>query len=236
VLMLGDSGALAISSAINATLAYHPLKDFTAITALATVPTVLVAIPSMPATLPEFIALARSEPRKLSYGTPGPGSIHHLTMAIFADAAGLDMLHVPYRGGSAMVNGLLTGEIHAGWSGLPNVMPLIETGKLRAYCISILERSKSMPAVPTCAELGYQGFDIATMIGLQGPAGLPAKVVTTMQSAAAKAVRDSAIAERMVQLGMVMQENGTAHYQQYMKADMERYAAAVQKLNLQIKQ
>jgi tripartite-type tricarboxylate transporter receptor subunit TctC len=74
------------------------------------------------------------------------------------------------------------------------------------------------------------------MIGLQGPAGLPTKVVTTMQSAAAKAVRDSAIAERMVQLGMVMQENGTAHYQQYMKADIERYAAAVQKLNLQIKQ
>jgi len=235
VLMAGDSGALAISSALNPTLTYHPVKDFTAITALATVPTVLVVPPSMPETLPEFVALARKEPRKLSYGSAGPGSIHHLTMAIFADIAGLDMLHVPYRGGSAMVNGLLTGEIQAGWSGLPNVMPLIETGKLRAYCISILERSKSMPAVPTCAELGYRDFDIATMLGLQGPAGLPAKVVTLMQSTAAKAMRDPAIAERMVQLGMVMQENGTAHYQQFMKADMERYAAAVQKLNLQIK-
>jgi tripartite-type tricarboxylate transporter receptor subunit TctC len=236
MLMLGDSGALAISSALNPTLGYHPLKDLTPITALATVPTVLVVPPSMPETLPEFIALARKEPRKLSYGSAGPGSIHHLTMAIFADATGIDMLHVPYRGGSAMVNGLLTGEIQAGWSGLPNVMPLVESGKLRAYCISILERSKSMPTVPTCAELGYKDFNIATMLGMQGPAGLPAKVVSVMQSAAAKAMREPAMAERMVQLGMVMQENGTAHYQQFMKDDMERYGAAVQKLNLQIKQ
>jgi tripartite-type tricarboxylate transporter receptor subunit TctC len=236
LLMVGDSGALAISSALNPTLGYHPLKDFTAITALATVPTVLVVPPSMPDTLPEFVALARKEPRKLSYGSAGPGSIHHLTMAIFADTAGIDMQHVPYRGGSAMVNGLLTGEIQAGWSGLPNVMPLVETGKLRAFCISIPERSKSMPTVPTCAELGYKGFDVATMLGLQGPAGLPPKVVALMQSSAAKAMREPAMAERMVQLGMVMQESGTAHYRQFMKDDMERYAAAVQKLNLQIKQ
>ena len=90
----------------------------------------------------------------MSYGSAGPGSIHHLTMAIFADRAGIDLLHVPYRGGSAMVNGLLTGEIQAGWSGIPNVIPLIEAGKLRAYCVSILERSKSLPTMPTCDELG----------------------------------------------------------------------------------
>jgi tripartite-type tricarboxylate transporter receptor subunit TctC len=235
VLMVGDSGALSIIAALNPALPYHPIKDFTPITALATLPTALVAPLSAPARLSEFIALAKKEPGKLSYGSAGPGSIHHLTMAIFADRAGLDMVHVPYRGGSPMVNALLTGEIQAAWSGIPNVKSLIEGGRIRAYCVSILERSKTLPDVPTCAELGFAGFDIATMLGLQGPAGLPAKVVETIQAVTAKAMREPAMQERLVQLGVVMQENGTAHYQQFMQADMERYATAVARLGLQMK-
>jgi tripartite-type tricarboxylate transporter receptor subunit TctC len=235
ILMIGDSGALSIIAALNPALPYHPIKDFTPITALATLPTAMVAPLSAPATLPEFIALARKEPGKLSYGSAGPGSIHHLTMAIFADRVGIDMVHVPYRGGSPMVNALLTGEIQAGWSGIPNVKSLIEGGRIRAYCVSILERSKTLPDVPTCAELGFADFNIATMLGLQGPAGLPAKVVETIQAVTAKAMREPAMQERLVQLGVVMQENGTAHYQQFMKEDLERYAAAVAKLGLQMK-
>ena len=235
VLLIGDSGALSIAAAINPSLSYQPLRDFTPITALATVPTVLVANSAVPArSLAEFIAYARKQGHKLSYGSPGPGSIHHLTMAIFADRAGIDMVHVPYRGGTPMVNGLLTGEIQAAWSGIPNVLPLVDSGKVHGYCLSILERSKSLPSLPTCAELGYADFDIATMMGLQGPTGLPQRVVTVLQAAAAKIMREPAIAERMLQLGMVMQENGTAHYRQFMKEDVQRYAQAVEKLNLQI--
>ena len=236
VLMLGDSGALAINAALNPNLTYHPVKDFTPITALVTLPTIIVAHPSVPAnTLAEFIALAKKEPGKLSYGSAGPGSIHHLTMAIFADRAGIELLHVPYRGGSAMVNGLLAGEITAGWSGIPNVMELIAAGRLRAYCISIPQRSPSVPAIPTCDEIGQKGFDIATMMGLQAPVGAPARVVARLQTEAAKAMREPAMAARMTQLGMVMQENGTAHYRKFMSDDMERYAQAVKKLNLQIR-
>jgi tripartite-type tricarboxylate transporter receptor subunit TctC len=235
VLMMGDSGALAINAALNPNLSYHPIKDFTPITALVTLPTIMVAHPSMPATLDEFIARAKKDPGKLSYGSAGPGSIHHLTMAIFNDRAGIDLLHVPYRGGSAMVNGLLAGEIQAGWSGIPNVMELIAAGRLRGYCISILQRSPSVPQIPTCDELGQKRFDIATMMGLQAPAGAPAKVVTRLQSEAAATMREPAMAARMKQLGMVMEERGTAHYVKFMHDDMERYAAAVKKLNLQIK-
>src|SRR5262249_8286225 len=130
VLMLGDSGAMAINVAIDPDVGYNPLKDFAPVTALATVPTALVVAPSLPAQLPEFITFARSKPGQMNYGSAGAGSIHHLTMAIFAERAGIDLLHVPYRGGTAMVNGLLTGEIQAGWSGLPNVISLIEAGKL----------------------------------------------------------------------------------------------------------
>lgn len=236
VLMLADSGALAINPALQTGLAYDPLKDFVAITAIATLPTAFVVPPSLPVKTPaEFIALAKKDPGKLRYGSAGPGSIHHITMAAFADRAGIDVQHIPYRGGTAMVNALLAAEIHSGWSGIPNVRGQIEGGLLRALCVSILVRSKSLPDVPTCDELGVKGFDIATMLGMVGPAGMPPAVVTTLQAETAKALRDPKIAERMVQLGVVMQENGTAHYQKFVRDDYDRYAAIVQKLNLQIK-
>jgi tripartite-type tricarboxylate transporter receptor subunit TctC len=236
MLMVGDSGALAINAALDPNLSYHPLRDFTPITALATVPTVFLVNPTVPAnTLGEFISLARSKPGQLSYGSAGAGSIHHLTMAIFADRAGIEVLHVPYRGGSALVNGLLTGEIQAGWSGIPNVKPLIESGQLRAFCVSVLQRSKSLPDLPTCAELGFAGFDIATMLGLQTSAGASPQLVSRLQAEVSKAMRDPSMADRMTVLGMELQENGTEHYKQFMKQDLERYAAAVQKLSLQLK-
>src|SRR5882672_6539790 len=108
VLMLGDSGALAINPALNSRLTYSPLRDFTLITALAAVPTVLVAPSSVPATtLQEFVALAKARPGAMTYGSAGNGSVHHLTMAVFAARAGIDMLHVPYKGGTALVAALL---------------------------------------------------------------------------------------------------------------------------------
>lgn len=236
VLMFGDSGALAINPALNPGLGYDPIKDFAPVTALVSLPTIMVANAAVPAnTLAEFIALAKKDPGKLSFGSAGAGSIHHLTMAIFADRTGIDLLHVPYRGGSAMVNGLLTGEIHVGWSGIPNVMTLIESGKLRGYCVSVLQRSPSTPAIPTCDELGQKAFDVATVMGIHAPAGTPAKVVARLQAEAATVMREPAMAARMKQLGMVMQENGTANYQKFMLDDMERYAAVIQKLNLQIR-
>jgi tripartite-type tricarboxylate transporter receptor subunit TctC len=234
VLMFGDSGNMAINPALNPSLGYDPIKDFAPVTALVSLPTILVAKPSVPAvTLDEFIALARQQPGKMSFGSAGAGSIHHLTMAMFADAAGIELLHVPYRGGSAMVNGLLTGEIEVGWSGIPNVMTLIESGQLRGYCISVLTRSPSTPAIATCDELGQKGFDIATVMGMQAPAGTSPKILRRLQAQAAAVMREPALAARMKQLGMVMEENGTANYVQFMKYDIERYAQAVKKLNLQ---
>jgi hypothetical protein len=126
-----------------------------------TLPTILVIHPDVPAkSLAEFIALAKSQPGKMSFGSAGAGSIHHLTFAIFAERVGIELLHVPYRGGSAMVNGLLTGEIQAGWSGIPNVMELIAAGKLRGLCVSTLQRSSSTPTIRTCDEPGLTGFNI----------------------------------------------------------------------------
>jgi tripartite-type tricarboxylate transporter receptor subunit TctC len=225
-LMLGDSGALAINVALNPRLTYQPLKDFTLITALAAVPTVLVTHPSLAASsLEDYVKQAKA--RQLAYGSAGNGSVHHLTMAVFLARSGLEMLHVPYKGGSALVAAVLAGEVQSGWSGIPNVAPHIRSGKLRVLCISTAQRSASLPDVAPCAELGYPGFDIATTIGLQAPAGLSREIAARLQAAVAKALRERDLAERMANLGMELRENGTEHYQRFVREDIERYAAAV---------
>ncbi len=219
---------------LNPSLGYDPIKDFAPVTALVTLPTILVVHPDVQAKTPdEFIALAKKQPGKMSFGSAGAGSIHHLTFAIFAERTGIELLHVPYRGGSAMVNGLLTGEIQAGWSGIPNVIELIAAGKLRGLCVSTLQRSPSTPQIATCDELGIKGFNVATMMGLHAPAGASPKIIARLQAETAKAMREPAMATRMTQLGMVMEENGTANYATFMKEDLARYEQAVKKLNIQ---
>jgi tripartite-type tricarboxylate transporter receptor subunit TctC len=235
-LSLNDTGALAINVAMNPDVKYT-LKDFTPITALAALPTVLVVKPAVPAdTLAEFVALAKSKPNALSFGSAGTGSIHQLTMVIFEQQAGIQLLHVPYRGGTGLVNALLTGEVDAGWSGISNVLALIQTGKLRALCLSVLERDVSLPDVPTCAELGYKDFDVATLLGLQSSAGVSPAIVAKLQAAVAKILREPAMAERMKTLGIHMAENGTAAYAKFMQDDLKRYTDVVNEFHLQIKQ
>jgi tripartite-type tricarboxylate transporter receptor subunit TctC len=229
-----DSGALGISIAMNPDVDYR-LKDFTPITALASLPTILVIKPDVPAqNLAEFVALVKSKPGVLTYGSAGTGSIHQLTMIIFAKQAGIQLLHVPYRGGTGLVNALLTGEVDSGWSGIANVLSLIKTGKLRALCISVLERDESLPEVPTCDELGYKGFNVATMLGLQSSAGVPAPIVAKLQSAIAKVFREPEMATRLKTLGIHMAENGTAAYTKFMQDDLERYTKIVEEFHLQI--
>ena len=226
-LMLGDSGALSIIPALNPRAGYQVPRDFTLVTALAAVPTVLVVHPAVPNNLQAFVAAAKAQPGKWSHGSAGNGSIHHLTWASFAGKTGIELVHVPYRGGSAMVAALMSGEIQAGWSGIPNVQQQIEVGSLKVVAISTAQRSRVLPNVPTAIELGLADFDIATVMGMQGPAGISEAIVRRLQAAVAKALREPDVAERMERLAMVLRENGTADYERHIAADLRRYAEAV---------
>jgi tripartite-type tricarboxylate transporter receptor subunit TctC len=233
---LNDSGSLDISIAMNPDTGYT-LKDFTPITGLARLPTILVIKPDVPASnLAEFVALAKAKPSAMSFGSAGTGSIHQMTMIIFEKQAGITLLHVPYRGGTGLVNALLTGEVDSGWSGIPNVVSLIKTGKLRALCVSVLQRDESLPDVPTCDELGYKGLDVATVLGLQSAAGTPPAIVAKLQPAIAKILREPEIAQRLKTLGIHMAENGTAAYAKLMEDELDRYTKIVDEFHLQIKQ
>ena len=227
-IMLGDSGALAINIALNSKLGYQPLRDFAPVTALIMVPTVLVLHPTVPAnTLQEFIALAKAKPGTINYGSAGGGSVHHLTMAIFAARSGIEVVHVPYKGGTALVGGVMAGDVQAGFSGIPNVQQAIRSGRLRVLGISTARRSASMPDVPTFNELGLAGFDVATVIGVQAPAGTPRDIIAKLQTVIARSLREKDIVERTQNLGMEISENGTDNYAQFIRDDLERFAAAV---------
>ncbi|MFM9971493.1 MAG: Bug family tripartite tricarboxylate transporter substrate binding protein [Burkholderiales bacterium] len=228
LLFFGSNAALSIAAAMNPKLPYDPLKDFTLITALASVPTVLVVNPSVPANnLQEFIAYAKTRPGQLNFGSAGVASIHHLTLAVFEVESGTKFLHIPYKGGSPLVAAVMAGEVQAGFSGIPNVVQAIRAGKMKVFGLSVPDRSKSMPDVPTIDELGVKGFNVATTIGLQTSVGLHRNLVTLFQQSFAKYLRDAEIADRMANLGMVLMENGTDNYLQFMKDEAVRYAAAV---------
>ena len=124
--------------------------------------------------------------------------------------------------------------MQSGWSGIPNVVSHIKAGKLRVLCISTAQRSPSLPDVPTAAELGFAGFDIATVIGLQAPAGLSRDIGARLQAAAAKALRARDVAERMANLGMELRENGSEHYSKFVREDIERYTSAVKAAGVKV--
>lgn len=232
-LLFGDSGSLAIAPALMANLPYHPLKDFTPVTSLAAVPTLLMLIPSVPAnTLEEFIRYAKANPGKVSFGTAGVGSIHHLTMTIFAGRAGIELLHVPYKGGSQLTAALLAGDIQAAFIGIPNAVQPLKSGRLKTLGISTLARSKVLPDAPTMAESGVPGFDVASTMGVVAAAGTPPDIVAKLQAATAKGMREPDVAERIATLGMIPTENGTAHYAQFLREDVERYANVVKAMGL----
>lgn len=235
-LLIGDSGALAISPALNPKLPYQPLRDLAPITALAAVPTLLILHPGANInSLAELVARAKARPGEVSFGSAGNGSIHHLTMAIFAARMGVEFLHVPYKGGSPMVAGVMAGDVAGGFSGIPNVMQAIRGGKLKTLGISTAKRSASMPEVPTLLEQGVRDFDVASVMGLAAAAGTPKEIIARLQPAVASILREKEVVDRLTGLGLEIAENGTEHYAKLLKTDLERYASAVRdaKLNVQ---
>ncbi len=230
-----DSGALTIAPVVSGAqgtkLPYDEVKDFTPITGLASVPTLLVAHPSMPvATLGEFIAYAKANPTKINFGSAGIGGIHHLTMLAFVSRAGIEVTHVPYRGGALISAGLLGGEIHAAFNGIPNVIDHIASGKMKVLAASTLARLKTHPNVPTVAKLGFPGFDLAATMGLFARGGTPMAIVERLQAAAAKAMREPDLVQRIEAIGMVIREDGTANYEKMMRDDKALYAKLVRDL------
>lgn len=202
-LLLGNIASLAINVGIYPKMPYDPLKDFTPIVRTVDVHYVLVVHPSVPVkSVPELIAYAKANPRKLSYGSAGSGSLPHLGTELFKAQTGTDMLHVPYKGGGPMVTDLLGGNVQVVLGDQANLMPHVQGGKLRALAVGTSKRSPNAPELPTIAETGLVGFDATAWQGLVGPAGLAPDVVKRLNDAFNQVMAMPAVREKLVGGGL----------------------------------
>jgi tripartite-type tricarboxylate transporter receptor subunit TctC len=202
-LLLGNIASLATNVGVYPKMPYDPMKDFTPIVRTVDVNYVLVVHPSLPVkTVPELIAYAKANPGKLSYGSAGSGSLPHLGTELFKAQTGIDMVHVPYKGGGPMVTDLLGGNVQMVIADQANLMPHVATGKLRALAVATPKRSPNAPDLPTIAETGVTGFEATAWQGLVGPAGMPSDVVKRLNEAFNKVMAMPAIREKLIGGGL----------------------------------
>ncbi|MEI9803447.1 MAG: tripartite tricarboxylate transporter substrate binding protein [Pseudolabrys sp.] len=188
----------AANMVLNRTPPYDLDKDFTPISLLARWPNLIVVHPSVPANnLAELVALAKEKPGSLSYGTPGIGLSHHLGGELLKLAAGINILHVPYRGGAPALNDVLGGHIPVAITALNSGAPFVTSGKLRAMAVTGSKRSILLPDVPTVAESGYPGYDVSEWAALVGPPNLPAPIVKKLQAAFVTAMNTPDINDKL---------------------------------------
>jgi tripartite-type tricarboxylate transporter receptor subunit TctC len=200
-------GGTISSHAINVTLypklPYDPIKDFTPITMLATLPNMLVVHPSVAANnVAELIALLKANPNKYSFGSAGNGTSQHMSGELFKTITGVSMQHIPYKGSGPMMTDLLGGTVSMAFENMTTAYPPTKTGKLKALAVTTTKRSFVAPEVPTLAENGLPGFDISSWQAMFAPAGLPKDIQMRVYTETAKALKSPDIAKRLHDLGL----------------------------------
>jgi tripartite-type tricarboxylate transporter receptor subunit TctC len=202
-ILIGNIASLAMNVGLYSKMPYDPVKDLTPIMRTVAVDYAMVVHPSVPArTVAEFVAYAKANPGKLSYGSAGSGSAPHLSTELFKQRAGIDIVHIPFKGGGPMVTDLLGGQIQMVIADQANLMPHVKAGKLRALAVGTLVRSANYPDLPTIAESGYPGFEARAWQGIAGPAGLPPDIVRQLQAAIAKVMAMPEVRARLVEGGL----------------------------------
>jgi tripartite-type tricarboxylate transporter receptor subunit TctC len=201
-LFLGGVGSHAINPNLHAKLPYDPVKDFAPITLIASAPSVLVVNPSLPArTLAEFTALAKASPGRINYASNGNGSSAQLAAVLYESMAGVQMVHVPYKGLAPALVDLLAGEVQAMFSSVVAIVPNIKAGRLRALAVTGKRRAALLPEVPTLDESGVPGYEAGSWYGILAPAGTPQAVVAKLHEAIVRALAQPEVRERLVSEG-----------------------------------
>ena len=199
---LMTASTLALNSVLYKKVSYDPVKDFAPITLAATAPNVLIINPSVPAkTLAEFIALAKKQPGKLTYATPGIGTSPHMCMELFKSLAGVDLQHIPYRGTAPALTDVISGQITAMFSNALTAKPQIAAGKVRALGLSTGTRSGTMPDIAPIAEVGVPGYEAVQWYGFLAPAGTPPAIIKQIHAEAMKALNSAEMKEKLAHDG-----------------------------------
>ena len=235
-LLLGQSGPISINPGIYTKLSYDPEKDFAPISMTTAYPYILVVNPSLGVkTVAELVALAKSKPGQLNYGTAGVGVSNHLVTELFDDKAGIKMTHVPYRGTSLAVADLLAGHVEVVFADPVSALSQVRAGKLIALAVTSKERSPVAPDVPTIAESGYPGFDAIAWHGFMAPAGTPQPVIDRLNAEILKALKDPPSAKLIEQQAMQIVGNSPQEFAGFIKQDIELWKDVAKQAKVEIK-
>ena len=230
-LMLANTGVMVINPALYAKLPYSTLKDFTPIARTAMQPLALLVNPKLPVkTLKEFIDYSRARPGQINYGSAGNGGISHLVPEMFKSAAGLFMVHIPYRGSAPAFTDLMGGQVQFMAESIPQAANYHKQGKVRALAVTSRARNPALPDVPTVMESGspgLKGFEVVGFYGFLAPAGLPKDVTAKLSDAFRQVMATPDIRNRMVSQGADPAFMGSDEFAQFLAAEMPRWAAAV---------
>ncbi len=228
-LSMGSAATICIAPALYPKLPYDPVKDFAPISVIAETSFVLVVHPSLPArSVKEFVALAKARPGQLRFGSAGSGSATHLSAELFKTMAKIDVVHVPYKGGSQAIIDVLSGQIEFMFDTIPNSLPRVKAGKLRALGSTGAQRSPLMPDLPTIAQAGVSGYESTTWFGLLAPTATPREIVNRLAAAVAKIVRTDEMKQRMLAQGLEPVGNTPEQFAQLIKIELPKWAKVVQ--------
>ncbi|WP_370681164.1 tripartite tricarboxylate transporter substrate binding protein BugE [Comamonas sp. GB3 AK4-5] len=221
--------------AIMSKLPYDAKKDFTPITNVMSVPSVFVVHPSVPAkTMKEFIALAKANPGKYTFASPGTGSLGHANIENFMNLAGINLLHIPYKGAGQALNDALGGQVNAMTDNLPSSLSNIQAGKLRPLAVLAFKRAEALPDVPTYTELGFPQMGDGGWFGLVAPAGTPRAIIDKLNAAAHKAMQDSAYLAKQKDISGEGMANSPEQFAKQIDTAIARYTAVAQRAHIKV--
>jgi len=227
----GANGALTINPSLQGTTAFDPLRDLAPIARLLVAPSILAVNPEVPAkTVAELVALARAQPGKLSYASPGTGTPQHIAGEVFKRQAGIDLVHVPYRG--ANFTDVIGGRITMTFQNAGAILPTVREGKLRALAVTSLQRSANMPELPTMAEAGIADFEAISWFGLLAPAGTPAAILAKLHQEAVRIVAQPDMREKFGLIGLDVVGDSPDAFAAIMRSDTLKWAAVIREAGL----
>ena len=228
-LAISDRTALAVAPSAFKGLSYDPARDLAPITLIARAPLLIVAHPSIPATeLREFIALAKRRPGTLNYGAAGPATVSHIAGEHFKQMTGIEATLVQYKGSPAALMAIVSGEVNMGFGMIPVALPLVSSGKLRAYAVTSGKRFSGLPGVPTSTEAGLPGFETDFWLGMLVPARTPAKLIATLNHDVVSNLRSSEMQASLLAQGAEVAAGSPEQFAAFIRSETARLKTVVE--------
>jgi tripartite-type tricarboxylate transporter receptor subunit TctC len=234
-LLMGTAGTHGINVSLYRKLNWHPVTDFAPVSLVAMVPNIMVINNALPfKNVKELIAHAKANPGKLSYGSPGNGSTAHLSMELFKNMTGINLVHIPYKGSAGVLADVMGGQIAVTIDNMPPYLPQVKAGKIRALAVSPAKRSTAAPDIPTIAESGVPGYEAVAWFGLLAPAGTPKDIVSKLSVETARILKMPDVNKRVSELGGEPVGSSPEEFAALIKSEIAKWAKVIKDANVEL--